>query len=134
MGVIWTVFLLDEQMKDWLDEIGVGYPNAFSKFPTGREVKEVLPALSDFDVEVDDNGVGASWQASIVSKSGGDSGEWTVLNITEYSGDDKQQKIWFAKGSRNLIALILKELSNQVGPLVLIPDTGDNPLVISATT
>jgi hypothetical protein len=59
MGVIWTVFQLDEQMNSWLDEIGV------------------------------------SWRAYIDSRSGVDSGEWTILNITEQSADYLFKNIFY---------------------------------------
>lgn len=134
MGVLWIVWPLDDEMKSWLDETGVEYPNSSSRFPTGREIKDVVAALSDFDIAITDNGVGSPWQASIVSKLGGDHGEWTLLNISEYSGDDEEQKLWFEKGWESLMTSILKELSKKSGPLVLIPDTGDDPRVISTAT
>ena len=102
--------------------------------PTGREIKDVIAALSGFDIEIIDNGVGGLWQADIVSKLGGDQGGWTLLNIEEYSGDDEEQELWFEKGWESLIKSILKELSKKSGPLALIPDTGDEPIVISTAT
>jgi hypothetical protein len=75
--------------------------------------------------------VGATWQASIVAKEGGDTGEWTLLNINEYTGDEKEQELWFEKGWESLIARILRQLAVHSGPLVLIPDTGGEPTVIS---
>ena len=134
MGVLWTVWPLDDDMKSWLDECGVEFPSVSSRFPTGREVKEVLASLSAFDVEIFANGIGGSWQASIVSKSGGDSGEWTLLNISEYSGDEEPQRLWFEKGWESLIVSILKKLARNAGPLVLIPDTGEEPVVVEAAT
>jgi len=130
MGILWTVWPLDDEMKSWLDETGVDYPKEPSRFPTGREIKEVIAGLQEFDIKINDNGIGSPWQASIVSKSGGDSGEWTLLNIQEYSGDDEQQKLWFEKGWESLIASILREITKSCGPLVLIADCGGEPQVI----
>lgn len=134
MGILWTVWPLDDQTKSWLDSTGIKYPKEPSRFPTGREIKDVVRGLVGFNVEITDNGLGSHWQASIVSKQGGDTGEWTLLNITEYSGDDAEQKLWFEKGWESLITSILRELSKHSGPLVLIPDVGGDPIIISNET
>ncbi len=130
MGVLWTVWPLDEQMKSWLDETGVSYPNLSSRWPKGSEIKTVVASLGNFDVKVNDNGIGATWQASIVAKEGGDSGEWTLLNISKYSGDEEEQELWFEKGWESLITRILTQLTAYSGPLVLIADTSGEPTVI----
>jgi len=132
MGVNWAVQPLDDEMKSYLDETGIDYPNNPSRLPTGREIKEVVAALSGFNVEISDNGVGDFWQAQIVSKR--DPEEYALLNIEKYSGDDQEQELWFEKGSEDVIISILKKLSKMSGPLVLIPDTGDEPTVISTAT
>ena len=135
MGVLWTVWPLDEKMKSWLDETGVEYPAAPSRFPTGSEIKKVVASFKEgFDVKINDNGLNGPWQASIVSKAGGDTGEWALLNISEYSGDDQEQELWFEKGWESLNVKILKELSLHSGPLVLLADTGEEPIVISNAT
>lgn len=132
MGVLWNVWSLTEEMRAWLDETEVEYPRAPSRLPTGREIKEVIGALEGFDVKINDNGLGATWQASIVSKNGGDIGEWTLLNISEYAGDDDEQQLWFEKGWESLMVRILETLSKATGPLVLLADTGDPPIIIHA--
>ena len=130
MGVLWTVWPLDDEMTSWLDEIGVAYSDAASRFPTGAEIKRAVNSLTDYDIKITDNGTGAFWQAFVEHKEGGDKGPWALLNIKEYSGDDEEQELWFEKGSEELIRLILRDLSKACGPLVLIPDTGDEPSVI----
>ena len=131
MGILWTVWPLDDEMKSWLDEIEVEYPDKASRFPTGLEIKNALTTLSEYDIKITDNGPGASWQAFIVHKQGGEKGPWTLLNVTKYSGDNEQQKLWFEKGWEELIELVLKKLSVSCGPLVLIPDTGGDPIIIA---
>jgi len=118
-------------MKDWLREIDVQYPDVASRFPSGAEIKDVISRLSGFDVTIADNGIGGIWQASIVSKLGGDIGEWTVLNVNEYTGDHEEQKLWFEKGWESLIQKILGELVKTTGPLVLIDDASSHPQVIA---
>ena len=122
---------LDDQMCAWLDEQQIAYPKAPSRFPTGAEIKRVINSLNGYNVEVNDNGVGASWQASIVHESGGDSGPWTLLNISTYSGDAEPQQLWFEKGWESLVTEILQKLTNACGPLALIADSGDKPTVIA---
>ena len=134
MGVIWSVFPLEDRMKSWLDKIGIAYPDMSSRLPTGREIKDVLASLPSHNVDISEKGVGRPWQASIqkVSTSTGeyDGTEWTSLEIIKYSGDDIEQDFYFSKGWETLIILILKNLAVQTGPLVLLPDTGENPTVI----
>jgi hypothetical protein len=72
MGVMWTVWPLDENMKNWLDECAVDYPDSISRFPTGAEIKKAISSLDDFNIKIIDNGIGGPWQASVVSKQGGD--------------------------------------------------------------
>jgi hypothetical protein len=131
MGVLWVVWPLDDQMCAWLDDLKIFYPKVPSRFPTGSEVKSVVNSLSGYNVEIFDNGVGASWQASIVHMMGGDNGAWTLLNINTYSGDNEPQRLWFEKGWESLITEILQKLTYACGPLVLFADTGDDPTVIA---
>jgi hypothetical protein len=132
MGVLWTVWPVDDGMREWLDEQQIAYPDKPSRFPTGAEIKSALALLGDYDIELTDNGLGAPWQASIVHKEGGDGGPWTLLNVSSYSGDDLPQELWFDKGWESLITEILKHLSVACGPLVLIADAGGEPMVIAA--
>lgn len=134
MGVFWMVWPLDQQMKEWLEETGVSYPKRPSRWPKGREIKAVLASLCDFDVIVNDNGVGGVWQATIVAKPEGNSSEWTLLNVDQYTGDDEEQNFWFEKGWESLITRILTQLSAYSGPLVLIDDVGGDATVIFSET
>jgi hypothetical protein len=132
MGVLWTVWPLDNEMRQWLDETGVPYPAKASRFPTGAEIKAALDDLTEHQVEITDNGIGGSWQAFVTHKCGPDEHEWTLLNVSEFSGDEHPQKLWFEKGWPSLIVLILERLTPKSGPLVLIPDTGETPSVIDS--
>jgi hypothetical protein len=131
MGILWTVWPTDDQMKEWLDSEGVEYPKSVSRFPKGIEVKEVLNNLEGYTVQIFDNGIGNTWQADIHSTAKPEE-IWTLLNISEYSGDDEPQEIWFEKGHEELIKLVLKKISEICGPQVLIADAGGEPQVINA--
>lgn len=132
MSVLWTVRPVDEAMRNWLDELDVAYPNKASRFPTGIEIKAILAALSDYDVSINDLGIGAPWQAAIVHKSGDRVGPWTTLNIVSYTGDELPQQLSFARGSEKLVTETLQRLSKKCGPLVLIADRDSAPMVIDA--
>ena len=129
MGVLWTTYPLDDEMKGWLDSQDVWYPDSPSRFPTGNEIKEALAGLPGVDVQITDNGVGASWQAWIISDTSPEE-MWTLLNISRYSGDDEPQELWFEKGHEQLIKTVLNEICKTSGPIVLMPDTGDPPEVV----
>src|ERR1700689_3644016 len=134
MGIMWTVWPLDDKMKEWLNQIGIAYQNTPSRFPTGKEIKLLVAnlKLQGFNVRVCDNGVGKAWQALIASEVG--AGEWANLMVTRFSGDDQEQELYFEKGSESLIVLILKELAQKCGPLVLIAEAGGDPQIITAST
>lgn len=129
MGILWTVWPLDDDMKSYLDEEGINHPEAPSRFPTGHEIKEALKNIEGYNISYYDNGVGQSWQASIESATNPED-SWTLLNVSEYSGDNEPQQLWFEKGDENLIKLILRSLSLNCGPLTLIADCGGPPQVI----
>ncbi|MGY0215854.1 hypothetical protein ACWJJH_00545 [Endozoicomonadaceae bacterium StTr2] len=131
MGVLWTTYPLNEEMREWLESEGVDVPENDSRFPTGKEVKEALESLESVNVEITDNGIGGTWQAWLNSSLEPET-IWTLLNISEYSGDDEPQEVWFEKGDENLVKYVLGKISYKTGPQVLIPDTGDTPEVISA--
>jgi len=131
MGVLWTTYPLDEEMKEWLSSEGVEFPVVESRFPTGAEVKDALNDIGGVKFQITDNGIGHSWQAWIESES--DPKEfWTLLNISKYTGDNEPQEIWFEKGHEVLIKTVLKSICSKCGALVLMPDTGDTPEVINA--
>jgi hypothetical protein len=59
---------------------------------------------------------------------------WTLLNVDDFNGDeDAPHSIWFEKRWPCLILRIAKALSCNCGPLVIIPDTGCAPVIVSST-
>lgn len=128
MGVLWTVWPLDEQMRAWLDDQGIAFPDKGSRFPTGSEIKQML-AVFPGSAEITDNGVGASYSA-FLTQGAADDELWTLLQIAEFTGDDEPQQLWFEKGHEQLIADVLRKLTPACGPLALIADVGDPPQII----
>lgn len=128
MGVLWTVWPLDEQMQAWLGEQGIEFPDKPSRFPTGGEIKAVLEAFPGA-AEITDNGIGGAYSA-FLTLGAADDEMWTLLQITSFTGDEEPQELWFEKGHEQLIADVLRKLTPACGPLVLIADVGDPPQVI----
>jgi len=131
MGILWTVWPLDGEMCSWLDEQEVAYPRTPSRFPTGIEIKAVISGLTAYSVKVNDNGLNAPWQALLTQKGNDIDPEWAVLTISDFSGDDLPQQLYFEKGHESLIVEILRRLAASTGPLVLIDDAGSEPSVIT---
>jgi hypothetical protein len=129
MGIMWTVWPLDGDMINWLTSQNIEFPSSASRFPTGFEIKRLLadPALL---VKINDNGKGKIFQALIEDKAG-PKHRWANLMITDYTGDEEPQKLYFEKGDETLIWDVLKQLTTHCGPLALIDDAGDPPRVIT---
>lgn len=132
MGVLWTVLAtVDSETKEWVDSFGVEFDCENSRYPTGSEIITALESLSNnYDISITDNGIGYNWQAFICSKKGADHGPWTLLNITKFQGLEKENEFHFEKGFPELIEIILKKLTPICGTLALVPDTGDDPVII----
>ena len=134
MGVLYTVLPLSEDVSAWLDEIGVpyAYGPVPSRNPTVRELRDALSSMPEVRVQFDEPVVGRAWGALLDVVSSAEAGLWTQLNVLSYQGDDQPHEFHFEKGWPQLILRALKCISAVTGPLVLIPDTGSDPLVVSA--
>ncbi len=133
MGVLYAVLPLSDKVTDWLHESGISVPTGIpSRLPTLPEIRGVLDSLDGFSVEYTDRGIGEIWQAMISSISDRQAGPWTLANISHRKDPSEPQLLWFAKGYAELIVDILSRLSKYCGVLVLIPDTGGSPLLISS--
>lgn len=131
MGVLWTVWPLDEQMTAWLDDQGIAYPTQPSRFPTGAEIRAVLSSFPG-NVEVTENGDGGPYSA-YVTQGMGEAERWTLLQVTEFTGNSHPQELWFEKGDEELIKDLLQRLTRACGPLALIADVGDPPQIINVS-
>lgn len=130
MGILWTTYPLDDEMKEWLDSLDVPYSNLPSRFPTGAEIKDAISELSGIKVQIRDNGIGANWQAWFESESKPEE-FWTLLNISNYSGDSEPQELCFEKGHEVLIKQVLAKICSKCGPLVLLADAGGDPEIVN---
>ena len=130
MGILYTVWPLDAEMKGWLGSQSIPFPpDTSSRWPTRQEVVEVLRALHCFSVRYTENGPGNRRDADITE--GRDDEWWTLLHAEPKEGSDLVTEVSFEKGEPALIIAIVRDLSAATGPLVLMADVGGPPLVVS---
>ena len=91
-----------------------------------------MESLEGYRVEVNNPSHGELWQADICFAEDSEHGPWTLANMKEFAGDDVPTSLWFEKGWPELIIDILLGVAAATGPLVLIPDTGEAPVVVTA--
>lgn len=133
MSILYTVTPITNEVVDWLVDTGVILSEeSTSRFPLITEIRDVLDSLDGFISEYDDHGIGSSWRAVIMSHEVPESGAWTRLNITHQKDPSEPQDIWFEKGDPKLIVTIVSRLAVMCGTLVVFPDTGCPPLVVTA--
>jgi hypothetical protein len=130
MGVLYIVRPLDDEMASLLEGMGASVPEADgpSRNPTPAEVREACSALRGFETEFNVKPK-SHWQALVQSTQ---RDEGTILNLEKFTGaEDKPHTIWFEKGSPAVMLEIVKRLTKQCGPLVVIPDTGGPPIAVT---
>ncbi len=131
MGVLYTVWNLNAEMRGYLDDLGVSYPmGELSRKPLLAEIVSTLEELSQYESTITDNGVGNRWGASIRDRNPDAGGRWTQLSISKLAPLDQPQDIVFEKGWPELIVHCLCQLTSQCGALVLIADCCGDPLVV----
>lgn len=131
MSAMYSLFPLAEEMKSWLDEQSIAYPlNTESRNPLLTEIQSAIAQLEDYKVEETPIEVGKHWQAFIQNKDDPEHKGWAILNIICLT--DGPNEMYFEKGWPDLIVKITVLLSRHTGPVVLICDAGDPPLVVTA--
>ena len=131
MGVIYIIQPLDEEMASFLGEMGAAVPEADgpSRNPTPAEVRKSCSALRGFKTTFNVKSK-SHWQALLQSTQ---RDEGTILNLENFTdAEDKPHAIWFEKGSPKGILEIVKRLTRHCGPLVVLPDTGEAPIAVTA--
>jgi hypothetical protein len=135
MGVLYTVLPLDDELARYLRGQGADVPpyQMTTRNPTLLEVRAVCDRLEGFCTRYFVPTDGKDWQATIEGAANPEQEPWTQLQVSNFTGrEDDPQSIWFEKGWESLILRVLHGLAGPCGPLVLIPDTGELPMVVSA--
>lgn len=131
MGVLYMVWPVDSEMRQWLGSQAIDAPETDSRWPSKQEVLTALNRLQGFQINVTDNGPDARWDAFVECPAVKDL--WTLLQAKPRDGSDDVTEITFEKGHVALIVAVLRDLVRTTGPLVLMTDSGDDPLIIRAT-
>lgn len=134
MGVLYTIVPLDESIVPCLRDLGVSFSDfgCPSRNPTPAELRDVAAELTDlhFDLYSPPE---HDWQIMIQGKKDPDHEPWTLLNVLNFNGDETSaHEIWFEKGWPSLILRIVHALAKRCGSLVIVPDTGCKPIVVSS--
>jgi hypothetical protein len=136
MGVLYTVLPLEPKVLAWLKNLGVELPSgsAVSRNPTPAELRAAVTALPGYQAEITEAELGGTWQAWVESTREPEEGPWTLVNVLDYQGEHVQREFGFEKGWDTLIVSIVSRVAECCGPLVLLPDTGDRPIVVTSET
>ena len=129
MGVIYVAAPIIDETRRWLDDLGVLANCEASRLPTAAELSGALRALPGFEVEIETPEEGGYF-AFVEPQGGTPEDRRTRINVHDYSGLDQPCTPVFEKGSEHVIVQILSELAKTVGPLALVPDTGEIPVIV----
>ncbi|MDA8021199.1 MAG: hypothetical protein MPN21_27500 [Thermoanaerobaculia bacterium] len=122
MGIRYSAFPIDSEVREWLVDEGLPVPQSFGRAPTPRQLQSILETLADQVVSFNINeGV---WQAHIDDLKSPEDGLWTVINVLEYSSPDAPCEFYFEKGWPELIIKVAHRIAEQCGPIAIVPDTG----------
>jgi hypothetical protein len=137
MGVLYLCLPLttEPEMIQWLRQHELHIPTApgSGRNPTLREVRRVLETLAGYTVYYAAND--QFWQADIAAVANPEYAMSTTIIASHFTGDEGHpQRISFEKGTPELIIRIMTELAQMCGPLICVPDTGDTPIVVTAST
>ncbi|MBN2385148.1 hypothetical protein JXQ70_19920 [bacterium] len=132
MGVIYTVYPIDDRARKAAPDIGLINPPAEDgRHPTPSEIRAVVGDLDGFKASYTEHPIfHKPWQVMVEHAQDPDNGGWTLINVSEYLGEDQPTEIWFEKGWPDLIIRIMVGLSRTCGPLFILPDTGEAALVV----
>jgi hypothetical protein len=135
MGVFYVVDPLDDEGREWMAAVGVSLPRGRQggRHPTPAEVRDVCDSLDGFRVEYNVSAKKKIWQADVQGIKGPDRQRGTLLDVEKWGGSEqKRHRILFEKGDPSLVLRIVHGLSARCGPLAVIPDSGDSPVVVWA--
>jgi len=130
MGTLYTIVPLDQQCADWLDTEGVSHPpvSDTARYPTPREISEELHRLADCSVSIVCDAQTHEWSAQIDTAAGA----WAQIRIRNFTSDDLPQEFYFTNGNPEVAFLVTERLAGRCGTLVVVDDSGSQPVVVAA--
>ena len=136
MGVICVVIPVLGQHRDeietWLSSLDVACPEGVGRYPSLQELRAVLDHLDGYTVSYStDRALPGHWYADIVQADQED-GDWAYIVVNDYTGDETATaEFWFERGAPRVMLRILQQLASVCGPLMLVPDSGALPVVVT---
>jgi hypothetical protein len=130
MSVMYSVFPLEHRMREWLEEQNVPLPAVFGRNPTLAELQGAIASLCSHSTKQTTAVLGQSWEAFVTRNGDPESESWCIARIIKLA--EGENEFYFEKGSPELIIEVLAKLAEETGPLVLVSDAGDVPLVVEA--
>lgn len=127
MGVLYSVFPVNDKIRDWLQSENINCPAIDGQFPTRSEITTVLDGAAGLATDYSQSG--QRLEAIVTDTEDPTGATWTLIQIPE-SDLSPFCELYFEKGCPQLIARILYSLTKVIGPVTLVPDTGCAPLVI----
>lgn len=133
MGVLHVVLPLLPEEKDelevWLHSLGLACPEGEGRYPSIEELRAVLEHLEGYTIHYS---TGSSHWSAEVAQADQLNGDWAYLVVKDYSGNDTDSHSFcFERGAPPLMLLIVQRLASICGPQILLPDTGDLPVVVT---
>lgn len=138
MGTIRVTFPLDAMIGAWLDELGISHPSSLppSRRPTPAEVIDAVASLpscthhvsrtsTSIDIQID---CGDAWSHVVLHEEA--PAQESKTDLCAPRGDHVPCDISFYAGSEEVAIVLSRRLSERCGPLVLVPDTGVDPVVV----
>ena len=131
MSVTHVVVPLGPSLHDYLDAEGASYPSEVGRRPSLLEVRAAIAVLPDVTAAFDVPLPGGTWTATLETDPAQPSHDWAVITAHPFNDEASGYDIAFERGSPELIVSVIHALSSITGPLVLVPDSGEAPLVVS---
>ena len=130
MGILYTVWPLGSDIREFLEDHDIHAPESQSRWPTSVELRSVLASFSAFDLDLYENGPGEKWGSFITEPT--ENGWSTLLHAEPDGGDDDSVHFSFEKGDPALIIAVVREIAKHTGPLVVIEDAGSTPVLVES--
>ena len=131
MSVTHVVVPLNPSLHDYLDAEGAAYPSEVGRRPSLLEVRAAIAVVPNVTAVFDVPLPGGTWTATLETAPSQPSHAWAVITAHPFNDEASGYDIAFERGSPELIVSVLHALSSITGPLVLVPDSGEAPLVVS---
>jgi hypothetical protein len=136
MGVLYTVIPLlpdhRDELEDWLRSLNMASPADAGRYPSLQELRSVLDHLEGYSIRYSTSRVlPGHWYADIV-QADQRNGEWAFIVVNDYTGmETDAYKFGFERGAPRLMLLILQRVASLCGPLLVVPDTGALPIIVT---